>query len=41
MKTSHFIDGDAPRIGGQVATWPRVWLVRLLECITPEDLRTP
>jgi hypothetical protein len=36
-----FIDGDAPRIGGQLASWPAGWLARLLECVTPEDLRTP
>lgn len=35
-----FIDGDAPRIGGQVAIWPPAWLARLLECIPPDALRT-
>jgi hypothetical protein len=33
-----FIDGDAPRIGGQTSTWPSEWLVRLLECIPSDNV---
>src|SRR5205814_2358831 len=35
-----FIDESAPRLGGEIDTWPLDWVERLLTCISSEALRS-